>query len=129
MVSRGILSCLLLFSINSCASHRPAVVAPMSMKDIYLKSMGDSQEDVSNFVQERLKEQNTFGYVKPFIPVMDAPVVRKVWIPDHKSNDDGDVLVAGHWVYLMVQPSRWFIEEETQRVEMPVIIPTAPSKD
>jgi len=99
----------------------------LTMMDIYANSIGDSQKDTARTVQENLKEQKTFGYVKPYIPVMTGPVVRKVWIPDHRSDEDGGVLVAGHWVYVMVQPPRWFIQEETKNVDVPVIVPGIPS--
>jgi hypothetical protein len=98
------------------------------MMDIYANSVGDSQKDTARIMEENLKEQKTFGYVKPYIPVMTSPVVRKVWIPDHRSDEDGGVLVAGHWVYVMVQPPRWFIQEETQNVNVPVIVPMIPEK-
>ncbi len=96
------------------------------MMDTYVESVGDSQKDTARYVQENLKEQKTFGYVKPYIPVMASPVVRKVWVPDHKAVEDGGILVAGHWVYLMVQGPRWFIEEETKKVDVPVIVPSSP---
>ncbi len=38
--------------------------------------------------------------------------MRKVWVPDQKSKSDPDVLVAGHWIYMMVQGPRWFIDTE-----------------
>ncbi len=128
MVYRVILTCVLLISISACAAgpQRPVLTPRLTMMDIYANSVGDSQEDTARAVQENLKEQKTFGYVKPYIPVMTSPVVRKVWIPDHRSDEDGAVLVAGHWVYVMVQPPRWFIQEETKNVDVPVIIPSGP---
>ena len=100
----------------------------LTMMDVYTHSIGDAQKDTAKYVRENLKEQKTFGYVKPYIPVMVSPVVRKVWVPDHKSAQDGGVLVAGHWVYVMVTGPRWFIEDETKKVDMPVIIPTASTR-
>ncbi len=122
MVWRAIILWLFILSISSCAV-RSSVPPRMSMMDIYADSIGDSQQDVARYMRENLKEQKTFGYVKPYIPVMISPVVRKVWVPDHKSNNDGSVLVAGHWVYVMVQGPRWFIEEEGKKMDVPVIIP------
>jgi hypothetical protein len=70
---------------------------------------------MQKFIQDQLTEQQTYGYVKPYVPVIQQPVIRKVWIPDHKSQEDADVLVAGHWTYVMVQGPKWFID--TQMVE------------
>ena len=124
MVYRVMLTGLLLILINGCAGQpRPVLTPRLTVMDTYINGVGDSQKDTARFVQENLKEQKTFGYVKPYIPVMDSPVVRKVWVPDHRSFEDGGILVAGHWVYLMVRGPRWFIEEETKKVDVPVIVP------
>ena len=129
MVYRAVLV-LLLISTSSCAtSPRPAMTSRVGMMDTYARSVSDAHNDVAGYVRENLKEQKTFGYVKPYIPVMTAPVVRKVWVADHRSEQDGGVLVAGHWVYLMVKGPRWFIEDETKKVEVPVIIPTASASE
>ena len=130
MVYRAILTSVLLISISGCVGphQRPVLTPRLTMMDIYANSVGDSQKDTARIMEENLKEQKTFGYVKPYIPVMTSPVVRKVWIPDHRSDEDGGVLVAGHWVYVMVQPPRWFIQEETQNVNVPVIVPMIPEK-
>ena len=129
MVYRAMLTGLLFILINGCAGQpRPVLTSRPTMMDTYVNSIGDSQKDTARFVQENLKEQKTFGYVKPYIPVMDSPVVRKVWVPDHRSLEDGGILVAGHWVYLMVRGPRWFIEEETKKVDVPVIVPSAPTQ-
>ncbi len=130
MVYRAVLTYALLISISGCVGphQRPALIPRLTMMDIYANSVGDSQKDTARIMEENLKEQKTFGYVKPYIPVMTGPVVRKVWIPDHRSDEDGGVLVAGHWMYVMVQPPHWFIQEETKNLNVPVIVPTTPEK-
>ena len=129
MVYRALFTGLLFISINGCVGlSRPALTPRLTMMDTYVHSVGDSQKDTARFVQENLKEQKTFGYVKPYIPVMASPVVRKVWVPDHRSAEDGGILVAGHWIYLMVRGPRWFIEEEARKVDVPVIVPSAPTE-
>ena len=97
------------------------------MMDIYAHSTGQAQKDVSQFIENNLKEQKTFGYVQPYVPVIQQAVVRKVWVPDQKSQEDSAVLVGGHWVYLMVTPPRWFVEDETQEAKVPVIVPAQPT--
>ncbi len=110
--------------INGCASHKIVVKnKPQTMMDIYANGTGQAQKDVALFIEKNLKEQKIFGYIKPYIPVINEPVVRKVWIPDHKSEDNSDVMIAGHWVYLMIQPSTWFIEGKTVDAQVPVIVP------
>ena len=99
---------------------------PVLIPDIYAQSVGDAQRDAAKFIEENLKEQKTFGYIKPYIPVIQEPVVRKVWIPDHKERQDASVLVGGHWVYLMIQGPKWFIEDQTNGIEVPVIVPAKP---
>lgn len=46
----------------------------------------------------------------PYVPVVTPPKVQRVWIPAHV-DDVGD-MVAGHWIYLMLERSRWFVEEK-----------------
>ncbi len=116
--------------INGCAWHKAVAqkrVQPMTMMDIYAQSTGDAQKDMAKFIENNLKEQKTFGYVKPYIPVMNEPVVRKVWIPDHKSEEDADVMIAGHWSYVMIQPPTWFIDEKKIDARLPIVVPLATS--
>jgi hypothetical protein len=92
-----------------------------TMMDVYAKSIGQAQRDASQFVENKLKEQNTFGFVKPYIPVVNQPEVRKVWIPAHKSEDNPQVMIAGHWVYVMIRPSSWFIDNNLTETRIPLI--------
>ena len=100
MVYRALITLMLLISISGCASvarqSNTLLDKPVLMKDI----------DTAN-VDAHFKEQKTFGYVQPYIPVVQEPVVRKVWVPDLKSNADPDVLIAGHWAYVMVRGPKW----------------------
>lgn len=119
---------LSMLSMSGCVAGKSAPkdkIQPVTMMDVYASATGQSQKDVAKFIENNLKEQKTFGYVKPYIPVMNEPVVRKVWIPDHKSEENSDVLIAGHWVYVMIQPSNWFVESKTVDSKLPVIIPVS----
>ena len=49
------------------------------------------------------------GPEAPYVPVMKPPRVQRVWTPAYV-NDAGD-LVSGHWVYLELRPSRWFLDD------------------
>ncbi len=113
--------------ISGCASHKASQKEQMgaTMMDIYTRSSNEARKDVAQFIEHHLKEQKTFGYVKPYIPIVNEPVVRKVWIPDHKSEDNADTMIAGHWTYLMIRPATWFIDEKTLENRIPVTIPLA----
>jgi hypothetical protein len=41
-------------------------------------------------------------------PVMQAPQIQRVWVPDQR-NSHGD-LVSGHWVYLLLERGQWLLE-------------------
>ena len=43
------------------------------------------------------------GPEAPYLPLVQPPEVRRVWVTAHL-NDAGD-MIAGHWVYLMLEPS------------------------
>jgi len=76
------------------------------------------------FVKNNLTAKGTYGYVEPYVPVRVPSDVRMVWIPAHESKDDSNVLVAGHWVYVVVKDSRWFIEEQAPaKAKIPVVVP------
>ena len=99
--------------ISGCASNHPTPInVPKGLLDVYLKGVGDGHNDSSTFIEGKLHEQNTFGYVKPYTPVILPPQVRKVWIPDHQSETDTDVLVAGHWTYIMLNGPQWLINDK-----------------
>lgn len=51
------------------------------------------------------------GPETPYVPVMKPPRVQRAWTPAYV-NDTGD-LVSGHWVYLLLKPSRWFLDDES----------------
>jgi hypothetical protein len=126
----GLLKVILIINVllvSGCAGSKAIhknKVGPMTMMEIYSSGIGSGQKDAAIFIENNLKEQKTFGYVKPYIPVVNDPVVRKVWIPNHKSQDNSDVMIAGHWVYVMIQPSTWFIDEKVVETKIPIIVPS-----
>lgn len=66
------------------------------------------------------------GFVPPYVPVLNPPLVKKVWVPPHISELDPEVMVGGHWVFIKVTEDKWFIENEDQKsMNFPVLIPTA----
>ena len=63
----------------------------------------------------------------PYLPLVQPPEVRRVWVTAHL-NEAGD-LIAGHWVYLMLEPSQWYLRGYTGpqdlRLKLPVRMPVA----
>ena len=54
------------------------------------------------------------GYVKPYLPVIRPPRVIKVWIPAHVLKEDRKIMVAGHWSFVMLEGTQWFVEGEVR---------------
>lgn len=59
----------------------------------------------------------------PYVPLVDPPRVQRVWIPAYVNNA-GD-LVAGHWIYLMLRPSEWFLNDghDTEKRQLNLSVP------
>ena len=92
--------------------------------DTYLGAVSNGRTDSASYIRENLKINQAFGYVRPYVPVMEQADVRSVWIPAHKSKEDPNTLISGHWVYIVVREARWFIDaEKNSNVKIPLIIP------
>ena len=67
------------------------------------------------------------GPEEPYLPLVQPPEVQRVWITAHL-NDDGD-LIAGHWVYLMLESSQWFLKgyqgDRVLKLKLPAPAPIA----
>ena len=48
------------------------------------------------------------GPEAPYLPLVQPPDVKRVWVTAHL-NEAGD-MIAGHWVYLMLEPSTWYLK-------------------
>jgi len=66
------------------------------------------------------------GPEAPYLPLVQPPQVQRVWVTAHL-NDDGD-LIAGHWVYLMLEPSQWLLRDYKgpQKLKLRLPMPMAP---
>ncbi len=109
--------------VHGNTQERLKAKSPARMSHIFVQATGAASHDTALYVEERLKEQKTLGYVKPYIPVVIPPIVKKAWVPGHKSYDDPSILVGGHWVYLMVQDAKWFVEDGSQDKSTAFVIP------
>ena len=62
----------------------------------------------------------------PYLPLVQPPDVRRVWVTAHL-NQEGD-MIAGHWVYLMLEPSSWLLRYRGPRkleLQLPARVPVA----
>lgn len=114
----------LLITSGCVASKRLVKDSPNKVMDVYLGAVSSGRADAVNYIKENLRVNQAFGYVKPYVPVVEPADVRLVWLPAHKSKYSPEVLVSGHWVYIMVKEPRWFIDSQTQgEVKIPLIVP------
>jgi len=115
----------MLISSGCAASHKVVVSgAQDKVMDAYLSAVSSGRRDSGEFIKDKLKLNKAFGYVAPYVPVIEPADVRLVWIPAHKSKEDKDTLVAGHWIYVMVKESSWFIDSQKQdKARIPLLVP------
>ena len=66
------------------------------------------------------------GPESPYLPLVQPPEVQRVWITAHL-NETGD-LIAGHWVYLMLELSQWFLRDYqgSRQLKLKLPAPMAP---
>ena len=119
------LTILIILTTSGCALSKQVIKDNNDkVTDTYLNAISQGRSDSASFIRENLKINKAFGYVKPYAPVIRQADVRLVWVPVHKSKDDPEALVSGHWVYIMVKEAGWFIDSETSdKVHIPLIIP------
>jgi len=110
---------------SGCAGSKGLVKeSPNRVMDVYLQAVSNGRADSVDYIRENLKINQAFGYVKPYVPVVEPADVRLVWIPAHKSKTAPEVLVAGHWIYIMVKESSWFIDSQTKTdAKIPLVTP------
>ena len=115
----------IILTTSGCAVSRQTVKDGQDkVLSSYLEAVSAGRTDAVNYIKENLKIGQAFGYVKPYVPVVEPADVRMVWIPPHKSKKDPNTLVGGHWVYVVVRESGWFIDAEAPgKGKLPLIIP------
>jgi hypothetical protein len=104
----------MLLLVSSCAPHRPpppAEAVGRPLDQVYNQTRREGLQAGAEAIRRELSIQGTLGYVRPGVPVRTPPQVLAVWIPGFV-NTEGD-LVSGHWVYMVRQQEKWFLEEET----------------
>lgn len=103
-----VLGGLLLGSLGITACAGQSLPGSLPMAAALDAAAAGGRARVAAELRGRLTEQETFGYVAPYAPVVLPPEIRRVWVPTHQ-NAEGE-LVAGHWVYLRLTDFRWFTE-------------------
>ncbi len=92
------------------------------LNQVYIKGHGEGAKGATAKIIENLAIQRGYGYTPAYVPVREPAWVQKVWIPDHLGTDD--VLVSGHWVYIVIEESKWHIQQPRYPARrMPVITP------
>ncbi|MFA5350646.1 MAG: hypothetical protein WC357_04865 [Candidatus Omnitrophota bacterium] len=116
---------LALLMTSGCAGSKALVKNnPNKVMDVYLQAVSSGRADSVDYIKENLKISEAFGYVKPYVPVVEPADVRLVWIPAHKSKSAPEVLIAGHWIYIMVKESSWFVDSQSNtNAKIPLIMP------
>jgi hypothetical protein len=112
----GLLSAL---ALTACARVTALEGPPQDLQALYQETIGTPPPAPA------LQPQHLpVGPEAPYTPIMQPPRVQRVWVPDHL-NAEGD-LVAGHWVYLLLEPSRWFLETAPPAPTPTLRVPLAP---
>lgn len=131
---RKIFPVLLVLLISGCATssrdQRGAVDEEKvrTFAAIYRKSKEVRNADIPSRNTIRLLPDA--GYDTPYFPVYEQGRIAKVWVPSHVAREDKDVLVAGHWTFVMIEEPHWYIENHgMEKVHVPVILPTAPREE
>lgn len=116
---------LIILSSSGCAASKNIIKDNQNkVVETYLEGVSNGRTDAADYIKQNLKINQAYEYVKPYVPVVEPADVRLVWIPAHKSKADSNTLVSGHWVYIMVEQSRWFMDTQTKsQAKIPLIIP------
>ena len=96
----ALLAMALLLVVVGC-SPKPYVGDARDLHD----AMGSRREPLEAPVLE--SSRAALGPEAPYLPLVQPPEVRRVWVTAHL-NREGD-LIAGQWVYLMLEPSSWLL--------------------
>ena len=83
------------------------------------REMGSRNEDVQAPKLEAAPA--ALGPEAPYLPLVQPPEVRRVWVTAHL-NEAGD-MIAGHWVYLMLEPSSWLLKGYTGPKKLELKLP------
>lgn len=119
MKAEIIITLLAIILISSgCGIMRSAKGNQGSMENVYLNAEKQGNKDTIKEIARQLKIHQALGYVKPYVPVINPPEVKRAWIVPHETKDGS--LVGGYWVYVIVRKPSWYIQ--TPEKNMPAIV-------
>ncbi|HRR97024.1 MAG TPA: TraV family lipoprotein [Candidatus Ratteibacteria bacterium] len=76
------------------------------------------------FDEGKVKEIDKTPYIgdqPSFYPIVVPPVVKKVWICPHLTEEGN--MVGGYFLYIIVKEPAWYIEDNGQKENIEVIVP------
>lgn len=125
-----LISCSMSGCLTAGANQAKVDISGKTFAQIYEQSKQPVPLDILNNPGGALQMGAQMGYSKPYLPIYQQPKIIKVWIPPHKSKDDANVLIAGHWSYVMIEDPSWYIDNEiTKEMSVDVIVPSLPEKN
>ena len=121
-MERYALACLLVVVLMAGCAPKPYMGETRNLHE----EMGRQDEVVA--IPELKPTAGALGPEAPYLPLVKPPEVQRVWITAHLN--DSDDLIAGHWVYLMLESSQWFLRDyqgpEELRLKLPAPVPVPP---
>ena len=111
-------------SLTGCARQRAATRGG-DMLNLHLKNRGMAARDVAAKIKQDLTAKKAYGYVKPYAAITIPAEVRLVWIPEHMAEGADNAMVAGHWVYLKIRESQFYIQGKSVGTVGQEVVPLA----
>ena len=108
MKTTGKLLILITIVLTCGCAH---IQSERSVKDVYNKSTLKIDMEKIRDAQDGIHKKTGLGYVTPYVPIVSAPKTIKVWIPDYISKKNPNVLVSGHWVFMLLTSGGWELQK------------------
>ncbi len=121
---------LLCFLISGCFTQQTSFrkKEPLLTFSEQYRQSKKRQEDSEE--KDRIQFKRNVDVQKPYVPVMLPPKVIKVWIPSHRSKKDSNMLIGGHWVFVVIKEADWFIDHEIKEERVKIFnTPTIKEKE
>ena len=117
-----ILLSLIVFLTSGCAGSR-RVIKGADILTVYNSAVRQGVLDSTQQIKQDFRMKRAFGTTAPYVPIRQPGEVKKIWIPDHVFSESDDVLISGHWVYIVVRDEGWFIQDRTSEKAFPETVP------
>ena len=114
LVAAGLVAGMMGLLATGC-TPKPYMGKP---RDLHAE-MGSRQEALE--APQLTPSPAALGREAPYLPLVQPPEVRRVWVTAHL-NEAGD-MIAGHWVYLMLEPSQWYLRGYTGQRKLELQLP------